>query len=677
MKRAATEPALDGTSKLSSISLLRFLCICFLSIVLITSLPDAVFAPLNRATASLAGLCIGLFGMHPVVTGDLVSVDGFRVKIITECTALYSIVLFASFVMSVPNSMKARFTGLLLGFPILAAFNIFRVAVITTTGASYPILFEVIHVYLGQIVMIIVVCSACMIWLRWSASSGDPIPFIIRALILVSVLFLPWLAFNKLYVGLLDRVVIFFFSLIGYNVTIPRPFAIYNHTFAVPLFLSLILAYCDGRMRRRLGFSVAGIFIIAGWHILFRVSHVIWTAFDVNEMEHSHQMIYVLGQYLLPFFLWILVTALPPGLVKGLGRKALRFMPVVLISLFITWPAGARGEAVVAIQSNGHGGFTLRADGLNGVAGGEIRLDYVTYGQTAPNVSVIGLGGQAGLRAATDSPGTIVFSFTSRKPLNGGGMLATLTLAGQDGDTGRILSLSALLKNDKGVEESARTSISNPSDGEVKPLPASSAKTRTRDKLSTAFVAPGAAKPLQEIVLTAPLTSKQRPPAGPVSFRRLESVLDRFRRYAEKLTPTAIDLLFVPIGDGGFLQEPAVLLADGLAEARLTFRPGSHGEEITCFIITGGHSTALRKGKTAGEWILNLTPERGALTTSVTVQTAQSTVEYPLIVAPPMSLFRPATDKEDLPYVHEYVRAANERAHPRHFGEAGTKGGRP
>jgi exosortase H (IPTLxxWG-CTERM-specific) len=665
-------------SDLSPISPLRFLGICTLFLVLANWLPDSVFSPLNRATASLSGECLALFGKKAVVAGDMVSLNGFRVLIVTECTALYSVMLFSALLLAAPATLKARLAGLAAGAALLGSVNILRIAAVVAVGSVNPALFEIVHVYLGQVVMMLTVVAAALVWLRLSAPAADPFPFVLRAGVLASVLFLPWLAVNRFYVALLDKLVVFIFAIFhpGYLLTIPRPFFIYNHTFEAPLYLSLIFASRTVGMRRKVVGAVAGLLIIAGWHTLNRVTHVIWTAYDVEGILPFHMLFYLLGQYLLPFFLWLLVTSPPLGLMKGLGGKASRLIPLLLVALFFAaWPAGARGEAEVVIQPDANNGFTMRAEGLKDISGGEIRLDYMTYGQTAPNVTVIGLGAQAGLLATTDSPGTIVFTFTSRKPLNGGGMLARLMLTGQDGDSGQILSLSALLRNDKGVEESARTSFTNPPDNQQKsPPPAATPKTWPRDRSSIGQGVPGAVNPVQEIISTAPLTPQQRPPAGPVPFRRLESVLDRFHGYAGKMTQETIDRLFAPIGAGEFLQEPAVLIADGLEEARLTFRPTGDGEEITCFIITGGHCTALRKGETAGEWILHLVPERGALSTSVAVQTAQGTAEYPLTVAPPMSLYRPATDREDLPYLREFVRIANERAHPSHLGETVTEG---
>lgn len=98
---------------------------------------------------------------------------------------------------------------------------------------------------------------------------------------------------------------LFAFLYPGSQLLTPRPLAIYNHTFAVPLFLSLAIAGRSAWTVNCFAATVGGVYIIAGWHVLFRISHVVWTALDMPEILPLHQGIYLLGQFLLPFLLWL------------------------------------------------------------------------------------------------------------------------------------------------------------------------------------------------------------------------------------------------------------------------------------------------------------------------------------------------------------------------------------
>jgi exosortase/archaeosortase family protein len=254
------------------------------------------------------GTLLGLFGLAPHVQGDLVLLPGFSVRIVTECTPLYACLLYVSFVLAQPSHWRRTLTGLFTGVLFIAAFNLLRISFITAVGPHVsPLQFDILHVYLGQVTMLILVVASAMTWQRWIAAGPSPFPFLLRAACIATVLFVPWVVLNRSYVALLDNLVATLFSLLnpGTQLLTPRPLAIYNHTFAVPLFLALVLAGCNRWTINRFAATVGGVYSIAAWHILFRITHVIWTAMGVTEIVPLHQVIYLLGQFLLPFLLWL------------------------------------------------------------------------------------------------------------------------------------------------------------------------------------------------------------------------------------------------------------------------------------------------------------------------------------------------------------------------------------
>lgn len=284
---------------------LFFIGICTLSFLLIICLPEAVFAPLNHATAYLAGLCIGLFGGQAAIAGRIISLDGFRVRIITECTALYSVVFFGSFVFSVPASIKSRAAGILLGGSFLNAANILRIAMVAFIGAAYPALFESVHVYLAQVVMVILVLAASLAWLDWAARSdaGDA-SFLIRAVLLASVIFPFWLLMNTVYVKSMDRLVSGIFALANYRLFFTYDHLAYFQTFNVVLFIAMMLAERRLSIRHRIAWAAAGTAILAIGHLMFRVGNVLLTAFSWQPALPATIFLNVFGEYLLPVFLW-------------------------------------------------------------------------------------------------------------------------------------------------------------------------------------------------------------------------------------------------------------------------------------------------------------------------------------------------------------------------------------
>jgi exosortase H (IPTLxxWG-CTERM-specific) len=293
-------------SNSSQIRLKYFLGICILSFVLIILSPDSLFAPFNHVTASLAGLCLNLFGRHAEVAGDVVSLNGFRVRIITECTALYCMVLFNSFVMSVPVALLSRLKGLLAGFAFLFTVNTLRIAVVVMVGAVYPGLFEIVHVYLMQVVMLLLVVAAALVWHRLvTRADGSDGPFLLRVAVLATTVFPVWLAVNTTYVQAMDRLVAGIFTIANYRLVINYQHMVYFQTFNIVLFIALILTERRLKWRGKLGWCMAGSLILVIGHLLFRIGNVLLTAFGWEYALKLTVSLSVIGEYLLPVLFWL------------------------------------------------------------------------------------------------------------------------------------------------------------------------------------------------------------------------------------------------------------------------------------------------------------------------------------------------------------------------------------
>ncbi len=620
---------------------LRFALLCTLLLLAAVWL-EPHLGPLCRSTAAQVGILLGLAGYAPVVQGDLVTLPGFTVRIVTECTPLYACLLYCSFVVAQPSGWQRTLAGLFTGILVISTANLLRIAFVTAAGTVLaPILFDILHVYLGQVAMLLLVISVCLLWLRWSAAGPAPLPFVLRAGLIATALFLPWLLINRDYVALLDSLVVLLFSWLypGYQLLTPRPMPIYNHTFAVPLLLSLVVAGWQRWTLRRCGALLGGVGLIAAWHALFRVSHVVWTALNVPEIEPLHQAIYLLGQFLLPFLLWFRLDgrSFRPEKAHAVpGRPVIIAMLLALCSV-----TTAVAEPLILVHPDGLDGFAISAENLNRVSEAEISIAYQSEEETPPQVTGAGLGAQATIVVQNDTPGSITIRLKSGKPLSGHVLLAMAQIQGS------VTFLTAWLRDEKGMTLTPRVSIKNPGDDELRAMSELRQKIIAPVAEHAVVPAPVSAAPAAVAVESTPAS----PPAGAtvvatavadttprtLAFSSRPSVLDAFRSYSGERTPAALAGLFVR-HDAIFRQEPLLLLSDGTAALHLTVRAGNQSEKAPQFFISGGTCTGLNSGET-GEWELAIVPDRGALLSTVTVLTGSEMIEYPLAVAPPQELF--------------------------------------
>ena len=246
--------------------------------------PEDVCEPLTAVTARTTGAVIGLWGLEPRIAGSHIFLDGFAVRIIPECTAVFAIALFWDFVFAFSASIKDRAAGLVLGTPFLFAVNAFRLAAVTVLGAWRPAHFHVAHAWFGQIFMAFSVIAACWVWMGWAAGrlrDFAAIRFVARFLAISALIFFLWVYASAWYVKGLDRLLALIFSLFDVRLSFDYRHAIYYETFNVVVCVALVLSFPFAVIKRKWRVLAIWAAAIAAGHAAGRVCNVLYTAFQV------------------------------------------------------------------------------------------------------------------------------------------------------------------------------------------------------------------------------------------------------------------------------------------------------------------------------------------------------------------------------------------------------------
>lgn len=96
--------------------------------------------------------------------GSIISIDGMRLAIISECTAMSYMLIFAAAVIAYPASLKKKYYGLLFGISAIFLLNFSRIIFMGWLGAHYPAYFKFAHDYLWESGFLIAVL---LIWITW------------------------------------------------------------------------------------------------------------------------------------------------------------------------------------------------------------------------------------------------------------------------------------------------------------------------------------------------------------------------------------------------------------------------------------------------------------------------------------------------------------------------------
>lgn len=125
-----------------------------------------VQTPLCHAVAELARLALALLG-DASVDGHLLRFDGFDAVVVEACNGFLPTAIYVAAVLAFPCSWRAKGWGLLLGVPAIGVINVVRVVSLMVLGAYWPALFERVHVFVWQT---LVIAFTMAIWVLWIES---------------------------------------------------------------------------------------------------------------------------------------------------------------------------------------------------------------------------------------------------------------------------------------------------------------------------------------------------------------------------------------------------------------------------------------------------------------------------------------------------------------------------
>lgn len=154
---------------------LRLLGIFGLFCLLLALVPRPVLAQVNVLNAAILGRLLGLLGVLVSTSGVFVTVGGFRLEIIYECSALYALALTAAYCLAYPVGWAARLGGVAACLPLLFAVNQARLVAISLVGLHFPRWFSVVHYYVAQTGMILFVLGICLGWSLYVTGRRPPL----------------------------------------------------------------------------------------------------------------------------------------------------------------------------------------------------------------------------------------------------------------------------------------------------------------------------------------------------------------------------------------------------------------------------------------------------------------------------------------------------------------------
>ncbi len=309
--------AVKMTSKPALGFILLFFAVAMSIYVALEFVPQQIYQAVNDWNAVAVAWCLNIIGIQVTLKGDLITHAGFTAKVVGECSAVFVSVLPLSFFLAYPARPLRRLAGILIGLPFLFGINIIRIAIVFIVGFSQPKLFPWVHLYLGQVGMILVVVWICMVWLEWEKRETAGLAsgvFVLKVLAVSILPFIAWIWVCQPYTRMVLTLAAFILEQAGLAVVLPKVLEIYPHTFisfnVIVIFSFFAAAWMAKKSVRPL-WIILGTAGLTGVHILF---HILPFLFFQHQIKSSGWLInsfLVINQFILPFVFWILVSPKP------------------------------------------------------------------------------------------------------------------------------------------------------------------------------------------------------------------------------------------------------------------------------------------------------------------------------------------------------------------------------
>ena len=126
---------------------------------------DRVIDPFTAFIAFCSSKILNLLGTWTSVSGTNLSSQDFGINIVDGCNGVFATAILLAGVIAYPSRIKAKMIGILIGIPAIFIINQLRVISLFYLGRSHPTVFEEVHVYVWQPIIII---FAIFVWDSWA-----------------------------------------------------------------------------------------------------------------------------------------------------------------------------------------------------------------------------------------------------------------------------------------------------------------------------------------------------------------------------------------------------------------------------------------------------------------------------------------------------------------------------
>lgn len=138
---------------------------CFSLLLNYVPFDKKITQPFTTFIAFFSSKILNLFGTGTSVSGTHLSSKDFGINIAGGCNGVFATAILLAGVIAYPSRIREKFVGILIGIPAIFIINQLRVISLFYLGRSHPTVFEEVHVYVWQPIIIV---FAIFVWDFWA-----------------------------------------------------------------------------------------------------------------------------------------------------------------------------------------------------------------------------------------------------------------------------------------------------------------------------------------------------------------------------------------------------------------------------------------------------------------------------------------------------------------------------
>lgn len=175
MKSKKSRLSKNGAKKSNALSIKRFI---FSYLILMGTFFSLLkFRPIESvgktydmyrlSIAFLTSKVVGLMGIPSTYQGSVIQLPSISLDVRFGCDGFEAMIIYSVAIVTFPATWKDKALGIVVGFFMIQVINVLRIVSLAYSGVYYRDIFEVIHVYVAQGIMIAVSLGVFLLYLNY------------------------------------------------------------------------------------------------------------------------------------------------------------------------------------------------------------------------------------------------------------------------------------------------------------------------------------------------------------------------------------------------------------------------------------------------------------------------------------------------------------------------------